>query len=149
MELRAIERTTSIAAKRPMTTPALRCSVPRYYINKTENVPIKKQWGAFVKPLLPRKRNKYSVFWLYLFSCLSYPACNRIVSASYYFVISGLSRCTVFLVIISQSHDFWGGGGHLLNLKRLFWFSLHLLSETFRVLWRIQRDINSQNLHVK
>jgi len=34
-----------------------------------------------------------------------------------------------------------GGGGELLNIKCVFWFSLQLLSETFLILRRIQRDV--------
>ena len=41
-------------------------------------------------------------------------------------------------------------GKKLLNVKCAFWLSLQLLSETFLILWKIQRDIitNVHSLHV-
>jgi hypothetical protein len=45
----------------------------------------------------------------------------------------------------------WYSGKKLLNMQYLFGFSLSILSETFLILWRIQRDtiIMCKGLHIK
>jgi hypothetical protein len=43
-----------------------------------------------------------------------------------------------FYTLSHKRHDFWK---KLLNIKCVFWFSVQLLSETFLILRRIQRDI--------
>jgi hypothetical protein len=104
--------------------------------NKTSNVRITYYWGAFAWPLLQWKSNKYYIFWVCVCS-LSYAACKA--HAPYYIVICGLSGCTVFF-----PHYLINGtifGKRLLNIKCVFWFYLQLLSETFIILRRIQRDI--------
>ena len=53
-------------------------------------------------------------------------------------VICGLSGSTIFFHILINGRIF---GRKLLNIKCVFWFSLQLLSETFLILRRIQRDI--------
>jgi len=40
-----------------------------------------------------------------------------------------------------KRHDFRGGGGGLLNTNCVFWFSLQLLSVTFLILRRTERDV--------
>jgi hypothetical protein len=67
---------------------------------------------------------------------LSYPACKA--HAPYYIVICGLSGCTIFFHIISQTARF--SGKKLLNIKCVFCFHLQILSETFLVLRRMQRS---------
>ena len=54
--------------------------------------------------------------------------------APYYIFICGLSK------ICQKRHDF---REKLLNVKLPFWFSLQLLSETFLILRRTERDITS------
>ena len=54
-------------------------------------------------------------------------------------VICGLSGSTIVFDIISQTARF--SGKKLLNIKRVFCFSLQMLFETFLILRRIQRDI--------
>ena len=65
---------------------------------------------------------------------LSYPACKA--HALYYTVICSLSGSTVFFLItngtIFGEEKYW--------TQNVFWFSLQLLSETFLILRRIQRD---------
>jgi len=51
----------------------------------------------------------------------------------------GLTGPKIFFYIISQKHDFWNKK-KLLNTKWVFWFSLQLLSETFPILQRNERD---------
>jgi hypothetical protein len=64
---------------------------------------------------------------------LAYPACNAY--APYCDAICGLSGSTRIVNIISQVKK------KLLNIKRIFWFSLQILSETFLILRRIPRDV--------
>ena len=54
-------------------------------------------------------------------------------------VICSLSGSTIFFHIISYTAQF--SGKNLLTVKCLFWFSLQLLSETFLIVRRTQRDI--------
>jgi len=53
------------------------------------------------------------------------------------FVICGLSGCIIFSTSSHKGHDF----GKQLNIKCAVWLSLQLLSETFLILRRLQRDI--------
>jgi hypothetical protein len=48
-------------------------------------------------------------------------------------VICGLSGCIIFSTLSDKRHDF---GKTLSNIKCMFWFSLHLLSETNLILRR-------------
>ena len=54
-------------------------------------------------------------------------------------VISGLSGSTIFLHILTNGAIF--GGKKIFNIKCVFWFSLQLLSETFLILRRTERDM--------
>jgi hypothetical protein len=55
-------------------------------------------------------------------------------------VIRSLPGCTIFFSTLSHKlHDIWKK--KLLNIKSVFWFSLQILSETFLILRRIQRDM--------
>ena len=55
-------------------------------------------------------------------------------------VICGQSACTQYFYTLShKQNDF--GEGKLLNTKFVLWFSLQLLSETFLILRRTERDI--------
>ena len=76
-------------------------------------------------------------------SSLSHPACK--VQVPYYIVVCGLSGCTIFLCIVSETAPFLGGK-NLLNIKCVFWFSLQYLLEIFLIVWRIQWDI-IRNVH--
>ena len=76
-----------------------------------------------MKPLLQWKSNKYYIFWVCVF-ILRYPACK--------------AHAPVRLYSISPRSEF---GKKLLNTKWVFWFSLQLLSETFLILRRIERDM--------
>jgi hypothetical protein len=49
-----------------------------------------------------------------------------------YLIVSTLSH---------KRHDFRVGLGVLLNIKRVFWFSLQLSKETFLILNRNERDV--------
>jgi len=71
-----------------------------------------------------------------LYSCLSYPTCKT--HAPWHTLIFGPSGSIIFFLIISNRHDFQGGG-EILNIKCVLWFSLQILSEIFFIL-RIQRD---------
>jgi hypothetical protein len=65
------------------------------------------------------------------------PICNA--HSPYYIVICDLSGCTIFFHITSQTARFFEK--KLLNTKCVFWFSLQLLSETFLISRRTERDI--------
>jgi hypothetical protein len=67
--------------------------------NKTANVRKNVIWGAFAKPLLRWKSNKYYIFWMCVSAALSYPA--RTAHAPCYIVICHLSGSTIFFHIIS------------------------------------------------
>ena len=56
-------------------------------------------------------------------------------------VICYLPGYTIFFHIVSQPARFFGGEKKLSNIKFVFWFSLQLLSETFVILRRTERDI--------
>jgi hypothetical protein len=59
--------------------------------------------------------------------------------------ICRLPRSTTFFHIISKRHDF--RLKKFLNTKRVFWFSLQLLPETFLTLRRIEREMIT-NVHI-
>ena len=69
-------------------------------VNKRRNVRTTQHWGSFVQPLLPWKSNKYYTFWVCVCS-LSYTASNA--HAPCCIVVRGLSGCTTFFHIISQT----------------------------------------------
>ena len=78
--------------------------------------------------------------------CLNYPAYSA--NAPYYIALCGLSGYTII-----SPHCITNGmifGKKLLNTKRMFWFSVQLLSETFLIISRTERDvtINYIGLHV-
>jgi len=82
------------------------------------------------------KSNTHCIFWVR--GCgLNYPACNA--RASYSTVVCGLSGFTALFHIISSTARF--SRGRLLSIKCVFWFSLKLLSETFLILRRTDRDM--------
>jgi hypothetical protein len=60
-------------------------------------------------------------------------------------VIQSSVACLAPIHFSTLSHKrqdfFFGGGGKLLNIKFVFWFSLQFISKTFFILKRIQRDI--------
>jgi len=95
----------------------------------------------FILDLITRiilcKSNKYYIFWVCVCS-LSYPACKAHVL--YYTAICGLSVSTTLFHIISLMTRF-SGKKKIVNKKSVFSPSLRLLSETFLILRRIQRDI--------
>ena len=83
---------------------------------------------------MPWKSSKYYIFWVYVCT-LRYPACNahapychplpvRLYHIFAHYLING----TIF-------------EKKLLTIKRVFWFSLQLLSETFLILRRTERDM--------
>ena len=89
----------------------------------------------FVQPILQWKSSKYYIFWVRIYIFI-YPAWNA--HAPYYIVIYGLSDSTIFF-----PHYLINGkifAKMLLNTKCVFWFSLQILSITFLILRRIQRD---------
>ena len=53
-------------------------------------------------------------------------------------VIFGLSGSKYFSTLSHKLHDF---REKVLNIKYVFWFSLQLLSETFLILGRTERDM--------
>jgi hypothetical protein len=61
----------------------------------------------------------------------------------HHIVICGLPRLTIFFHIISQTAQL---KKKLLNTKCVFWFSLQILSETFIILRRNERDM-IKNVH--
>jgi hypothetical protein len=75
-----------------------------------------------------------------LYSCLSYPACKSLLfcAALYeYCHLWPVWLCHIFPHYLINGTSF----GKLLSIKCVFLFSVQLLSETFLILRRIQRDI--------
>ena len=56
---------------------------------------------------------------------------NPIFSVSYYMAIYGLSGCTYFFTLSHKREDFLK---QVLNITRMFWFFLQLLSEALQIL---------------
>jgi len=100
-------------------------------------------WGAFMQPLLQWKSSNSSIFWMDVFS-LSYPDAMRMRPI----VICGLPRYTNFFSFSLKRCDF---PKELLNTEYVFRFFLHVLSETFLILRRIQRNIimNPHSFYIK
>ena len=89
-----------------------------------------------MQPLLLWKSNKYYIFRVCVCR-LTYPACNahapycHLWSVLLYYIFPHyLTNGTIF-----------GEGKKLLNTTCVFWFSLQLLTETFLILRRIERDM--------
>jgi hypothetical protein len=74
------------------------------------------------------------MYWLCVCS-LSHRVCKA--HAPYCIVICGMSGCTTFCPIFSLMADFWKNEP---NIKCILWLSLYLLSETFLLLRRNNRD---------
>ena len=68
---------------------------------------------------------------------LSYAASKAHVP--YHIVISGLSGSIIFFHIISYAARF--SEKQLLNMKRVFWFPLHIFSAIFLIVKIMDRDI--------
>ena len=125
----------------------------------------KYHWGAFMSPLWECKSNKY-MFWAFICS-LRYPACNahapyrHLWPAPYWHlwpalychlwpatsvicdlrhtIICDLPDSTIFLPQYHINCTIFER--KLLNTKRVFRFSLQLLSETFFILIKTERGI--------
>jgi hypothetical protein len=91
-----------------------------------------------VQPLLWWKSNKYYILWVCVCS-LNYPACNA--HAPYYIAIRDAGGGGLYQKFPHYLINGTIFGKMLLNTKCVFWFYLKLLSETFLILRRIQRDI--------
>ena len=70
-------------------------------------------------------------------------------ACAYYIAICGLPGSAVYFHILIHATIL--GGGELLNMKCVCWFSLQIVYKTFPILRRIQRDTvtNVKSLHVK
>jgi len=98
-------------------------------------VPLETCW-AFKKRWNNKFYNKVASCWLFLLICsVIYLACNA--HASYYIVICDLSPS--YFYTLSQKDTIFEK--KVLNIKCVFWLSLQLLSEIFRILRRTERDM--------
>jgi len=95
-------------------------------------------WGAFMQPLLWWKSNEYYILWVCVCS-LRYPACNAHAPFCLLWP-APLCRLFFFSTLSHKRHDFRKKKNKLLNTKCVFWFSLQILSETFLILRRNERD---------
>jgi hypothetical protein len=96
--------------------------------NKTGN------WSAFVQPPLLSKSNEYCILWVCVCS-LRYPTCNEHAPYCHLWPAPLYNIFPHYLIngtIFEKT---------LLNTKCAFWFSLQLLSETFLILRRNERDM--------
>ena len=102
--------------------------------NKTHNVRITSHWGAFVQQLLQWEVNKCYTNSVCICS-LRYPACNA--HAPYCHLWPALLYNIVPHYLLNDTVF----EKKLVNTKCVFWFSLQLLSETFVILRRSERDM--------
>jgi hypothetical protein len=93
-----------------------------------------KNWGSFAKPMLPRKSNKYYIFWVCVCS-FGYPACNAHAPYCHLWPTRLYNIFPHYLIKETNS------GKKLLNTKSVFLMSSISLSETFLILRGIQWDI--------
>ena len=85
--------------------------------------------------LLQRESSEYYVFWMCVGS-LRYPACN---AHAPYCHLSPCPALSYFPTLSYKRQDL--SKKKLLNIKYVFWFSLQLLSETFLISRRTERDM--------
>jgi hypothetical protein len=112
-------------------------------MDKTCNVRIARLWGEFVQPLLQWKCNKYYTLWVCVCSLgIQHAMQIRLI------VICGLTRSEIFMHITSHTarlskKRYW--------TQNVFLFALQILSETFLILRRTERNMIkiSSCLHVK
>ena len=109
---------------------------PCHSQNKTDNVPIMQPWGAFAKPFVPWESNEYYIFCVCVCS-LSCPACK---ARATFYIICGVSGCTIFFFHIS-SNGVISLEKRFLNINYMFESPLKLLPDTFLISRVIQRDI--------
>ena len=127
-------------------------------------------WGAFTKPLLSWKSDKYYVFWVCVLACVGECFCVRVGVDAW---SKGAAECLSACSLTNPARDappcchlrpLWLHqfvrhylikgtifGKKLLNIKYVFWFSLQRLFKTFLILRRTKRDIflNTKSLRVK
>jgi hypothetical protein len=87
-----------------------------------------------VQPLLQWKSNKYYIFWVCVCS-LRDPACYAHAPYCHLRPVRLYSIFPHYLINGTVSKTNW------LNIKCVFWFSLQLLSESFPILRRNERDM--------
>ena len=110
--------------------------------NKTVKVRIRHNWWTFVEPLLEWKRNKYYILCVCVCVCvcicsLRYAACNAHAPYCYLWPAQLYDIFPHYLINVTIFEK----KKRLLNIKCVFYFSLQLLSETFLILRRNERDM--------
>ena len=97
--------------------------------NKIGNVRTILPWGVFMQPLLQWKNDKYCIFWAYVCS-IRYPALSPLACPHLqYFSTLSYTRGTFF------------EKKKALYMKCVFWYYLQLLSETFLIRRKTERDM--------
>jgi len=88
-----------------------------------------------MRPLLQWGNNKYYVLGVSVCG-LRHPACNAQASYCHLWPVRLYSS---FPTLSNKRHHFltW----KLLDIKRVFWFSVQFVSDTFRILRRTERDV--------
>jgi hypothetical protein len=89
-----------------------------------------------MQPLLQWGSSRYYIFRVCVCS-FSYPACN---AHAPYCRLWPAALCNIFPHSLTN-YIILGGKKRLPNIKCVFWFSLHLLPETFLVIRRTERDM--------
>ena len=116
------------------TTAIIQNAGTKYPEQKTRgNIRITKHWRAFVQPLLRWKSNEYYANWV----CICSPRCLTCNAHAPY---CHLWPVLLYIIFPHYLINWMILEKNLLNIKCVFWFSLHRLSETFFILGRTERD---------
>ena len=109
-------------------------------INKAGSADVTQHRGASVQPFFWWKNSKYYIFWVCVCS-LRFPACNTHAPYCHLWLIRifGTGTCLHYPI----NGTIVGGGGETLNIKCAFWLCQQILSTTFLILKRTERDIKN------
>ena len=88
-------------------------------------------WRVCVTTVAVETQYVLNIMSVCLYSCLGYPACQSHLLYAVYIVLCSLSGFIIFFPFLKK----------FIEHEIMFWISVQLLSDAFRILRRIQRDI--------